>query len=124
MHDNALSLAVAMLSAVLFLPALSATQSNQESSAAAASDQTTIEGCLQGAGWEYTLTEKDGMTHQLARGKKLNQYVGHEVQITGVAIVRTTSTTPVGGAASVNMRTVFSVKSVKDLRKTCDATKN
>jgi Protein of unknown function (DUF5818) len=50
----------------------------------AASDQITVEGCLQGTNGDYTLSDKSGSTYRLQGDtSNLSAHVGHEVQITG-----------------------------------------
>lgn len=81
---------------------------------------TTIDGCLQSADNEFTLTESDGTSHTLAgNGNKLNHQVGHQVEITGKPGIRTVDTTPVGGASSAKEIPVFEVKSLKQIADTC-----
>jgi hypothetical protein len=82
-------------------------------------DRVTVEGCLSRSGWQYFLDEKDGTREQLTGYQKLKDFVGHEIQISGVRTVKTIDNTPPGGSSSVIMQPVINVKMVKDLGKGC-----
>ncbi len=59
-------------------------QTDSRQSEATASGHTTVQGCLQGSGGNYTVTDKNGTTYQLQGDtSKLSAHVGHEVQVTG-----------------------------------------
>ena len=54
------------------------------------SSLTTMEGCLQSAHGQYTLTDRDGTVHQLSgAANKLIHHVGHQVELTGKPGIRT-----------------------------------
>ena len=111
-----------MLALLLLLSAawLQARPANPSSDKNNASEPVTIQGCLQNSDNQFTLIESDGTAHTLAgSGKKLSQQVGHEIEVTGKDETRTTDTTPVGGASSVKMITVFQVKTIKQIADTC-----
>ncbi len=81
---------------------------------------TTLQGCLQSADYQYTLTDSDGTAHTLVGSLgKLAHQVGHEVEVTGKPGTRSQDTTPPGGASSVKVITVFEVKTVKQVADTC-----
>jgi hypothetical protein len=80
------------------------------------------QGCLQRSGWQYFLNERDGTQEQLAGYSKLKDYVGHEIEVTGVRGVKTVDNTPPGGASSVVTHPILNVKTVKDLGKGCTVT--
>lgn len=88
------------------------------------SKHVTLEGCLQRSGWQYYLTEKDGTQEQLAGYSKFKDFVGHEIEVTGVRTVKTVDNTPPGAASSVVMKSIVDVKTVKDLGKGCGGTGN
>ena len=110
-----LTLALLLLSAV-WLQA----QTNPSSDKSKTSGPVTIEGCLQSAGGEFTLTESNGTVHQLSgSGNKLGHQVGHEVQITGKHSTKTTADTSYGAASSAQVVPVFEVKTVTQVADTC-----
>ena len=85
-----------------------------------AASLTTIEGCLQSAHGNYTLTDNDNTLHVLTGAtSKLSHQVGHQVEITGKPGIRTIDTTPEGGASSAREQPVIEVKSVKHIADTC-----
>jgi hypothetical protein len=61
---------------------------------------------LQRSGWQYFLNERDGAQEQLTGYWKLQELVGHEIEITGGRGVRTVDNTSPGGASSVITRSV------------------
>lgn len=73
---------------------------------------TTIQGCLGGAGGSYTLTDKGGKNYQLdGEAAKLGDHVGHEVQLIG--------TQSGGGDSSSSAPATFTVKKLKMLAASC-----
>ncbi len=63
--------------------------------------QTTVQGCLSGSSGNYILTDKNGNTYQLTGDtSKLNEHVGHEVQIKGTASSASASAGTTSGTAS------------------------
>ncbi|HVP55615.1 MAG TPA: hypothetical protein VMU45_11525 [Candidatus Eisenbacteria bacterium] len=85
------------------------------------SKQVTLQGCLQRSGWQYFLNERDSTREQLVGYSKLKNFVGHDIEVSGVRTVKSISNTPPGGASSVILQPVVEVKSVKDLGKGCAA---
>ena len=84
------------------------------------SSLTTIEGCLQSANGEYTLTDNTGTIHQLSGGaNKLGHQVGRQIEITGKPGMRTVDSTLAGAGSSAVEQAVFKVKSVKRTADTC-----
>lgn len=81
--------------------------------------EDSLSGCLQRAGMEYTLIDKDEMLHHLSGGKNMKQYIGHQVELYGANSLRTIDTTQAGAASSAKEQAVFRIKSVKDLGPTC-----
>jgi hypothetical protein len=97
----------------------SPSSSQSDSSQSGSASSQTVEGCLQGSDGNFTLTDKSGMTYQLAGDtSKLTEHVGHEVQIKG-------STSGAGGAAGATAgaaaggEQTLTVESVKHVSKTC-----
>ena len=82
---------------------------------------TTIQGCLQTAAGNFTLTENNGTAHHLAFSNKLKHYVGHEVTITGKPSTKTMSDTSYGAASSAEVTPIFEVKTVTNVADTCKA---
>lgn len=117
--------AVLLVLLVLISNAWLQAQKDKQSNPSQSSDSTSeqVEGCLQSAHNQYTLTDKDGTTLDLSgAANKLGRLVGHEVQLTGTHSVATGNTTPQGVASSVVERRIFRVKTVKDIAKTCKTT--
>lgn len=84
------------------------------------SNLETISGCLHSSEGEYTLIDDtETIQHLVGGASKLKHEVGHEVEIAGKPGVRTTDTTPAGGASSAVEQAVFEVKSVKHIADTC-----
>jgi|SRR5271169_5714771 len=83
-----------------------------------------LEGCLHRYGWQYSIIEKDGTEEHLAGYPKLKDFVGHEIEITGVRNVKTVDNTPPGGSSSVIMQPIVNVKTVKDLGTGCTGAGN
>jgi hypothetical protein len=82
-----------------------------------------VEGCLQGSGGNFTLTDNSGVTYQIQGDTaKLTDHVGHEVQITGTPSgpsAASSSSTAAGGTSQPTLE----VKSVKHISKTCKSAK-
>ena len=96
----------------------------QAQDAGKASDQTTIQGCLQFTKGHYFLTDSSGTAHQLSGyANKLKGHVGHTVEITGKPGVRTIGTTVQGAASTATEQHVFKVMDVKHVADTCQASK-
>ena len=97
-------------------------QTSSGQNEAAASGHTTVEGCLQGSGGTYTLTDKNGTTYQLEGDtSKLTAHAGHEVQITG-STTAATSTTPnptTGTATAGGQQPMLTVQKVKHISESC-----
>ncbi|HXU15501.1 MAG TPA: DUF5818 domain-containing protein [Terriglobales bacterium] len=97
-------------------------QTSSGQSEATASGHTTVEGCLQGSGGTYTLTDKNGTTYQLEGDtSKLTAHAGHEVQITG-STTAATSTTPnptTGTATAGGQQPMLTVQKVKHISESC-----
>jgi hypothetical protein len=112
----------------------SSSQSGQSSSQtssqtpSSSGNEKKVEGCLNGAGGNYTLTDSSGKTWQLAGDtSKLPEHVGHKVEITG-----TTSTSgsesggsagASGGSRSSSSQPTLTVTSMKHISETCAASR-
>ena len=99
-----------------------ASQSEAERPGGNEANRVVAAGCLQRYGWQYFLNERNGTQEQLTGYSKLKDFVGHEIEITGVRGVKTVDNTPPGGASSVIMHPIVNVKTVKDLGKGCSGT--
>ena len=120
MHKTVL-LALALLISAVCSPA-------QQGHSSSSADQknvpglTTIEGCLQSASGQYSLTDSSGKVYQLSGyANKLSRHIGHQVQITGKPGVKTVSDTSYGAASSAEQIPVFDVKTVTHVADTCKA---
>jgi hypothetical protein len=114
-----------MLASVLLFSAawIQAQQYPQTGSKAsgASSGQTKVEGCLQGANGNFTLTDTMGKTYQLeADASMLSEHVGHEVQVTGtVAAAAGESGSMAGTASSGAQQPTLQVQHLKHVSKSC-----
>ena len=114
-----------MLAFLLFLSAawLQAQQDYPQSQAGqttGTTGQTTVEGCLQGSGGNYTLTDKNGTMYQLTGDtSKLSDHVGHEVQITGASSAPSSASASGGTASTGSQQMTLDVNSMKHISKTC-----
>lgn len=80
---KSLFLAVALLSATALLAAQQDSQQGSTPTDRPLSQQT-VQGCLQGADHQFTLTDSSGATYQLeGDSAKLTKHVGHEIQVSG-----------------------------------------
>ena len=109
--------ALALLVTVARLQSLGPSQTGT-----AASDQITVEGCLQGTNGDYTLSDKSGTTYQLEGDtSNLSVHVGHEVQITGptsgASAVIDSMATEAGGTP----RRTLTVEHMKQVSEKCHA---
>ncbi len=60
------------------------TQTTTTQTTSTSSDNSTIEGCLNGSAGNYTLTDTSGKSWQLSGDtSKLSDHVGHQVRVTG-----------------------------------------
>jgi Protein of unknown function (DUF5818) len=114
-----LILTIAFLVSAAWLQAQQPPPASSQPKDTAASQK--VEGCLQGSGGNFTLTDNSGVTYQLQGDTaKLTDHVGHEVQITGSpagASAGSSSST----AAGAGSQPTLEVKSVKHVPKTCKA---
>jgi hypothetical protein len=84
----------------------------------------TVQGCLQNHSIRYFVVGQDGMVYNLTgRTNILRPYIGHEVEVSGKPTVKSLSTTEKDSGSTVEELPALDVKSVKELSKTCDATK-
>jgi Protein of unknown function (DUF5818) len=78
---------MALLMAVTFMPSrLQAQNSDNSSQNGAAGSETTVQGCLKAGrqAGRFMLTADDGTVYHLrSRQVKLDEHVGHEVEVTG-----------------------------------------
>jgi hypothetical protein len=92
------------------------------SSQTTAAGESSVKGCLQGSDGNYTLTTKNGTVYQLQGDtSKLNEHVGHEVQITGSTTTASNAPNPTPGtpAGTTQQQATLTVQSVKHISKTC-----
>jgi hypothetical protein len=118
---------LALLSSVLLLTAVWAVaQYNNQSGSQSSSDMsnTTIEGCLSGSDGSYSLTDKSGTTYQLTGDTaKLQNHVGHTIQVTGTSASDPTMKGKQSGSMSSPSDTepTFNVTSFKHVSNTCSS---
>jgi hypothetical protein len=92
----------------------------QDNMGKAADSENTIQGCLSNASGHYYLTDSAGTRYFLSGyANRLKGHIGHEVAITGVDSVKTTSTTQQGAASTAHQQHVFRVQSIKHIADTC-----
>lgn len=61
----------------------------------------TVQGCLQGSGGNFTLTDSSGTVYRLlGDSTKLREHVGHEIEVTGPVNTVTRATSASTGAAA------------------------
>ena len=96
-------------------------QPDDKKTGASAEGPAVLVGCLQRSEGEYTLTDRTNTLYHLSGGSKLKSHIGHEVELTGTPTTQTIDTTPPGAASSVIQRSVFRVKTVKDVAATCQS---
>lgn len=82
-----------------------------------------IQGCLQGSGDNYTITDASGTKYQLQGDtSKLTEHVGHEVQVTGAVNTTATSSSsssPSGSTSSASQQVTIQVQDVKHVASSC-----
>jgi len=109
-------------------PSSDPSQGTSAQTGAAAAGETSVEGCLQGSGSSFTLTDDAGMTYTLTGDtSKLSEHVGHEVKIKGTTSAANAgaaagaggSSTGASAGASGGASSSLDVKSVKMVSKTC-----
>jgi hypothetical protein len=84
----------------------------------------TVTGCLQNSSIRYSIVGHDGTVYNLTGATgKLRNYIGHEVEVTGKPTVKSLSTTEKDMASTVEELPALDVRSVKELSKTCTASK-
>lgn len=77
-----------------------------------------VQGCVQGSSGSYTLIDDAGTHYRLLGDvSKLSQYVGHEVQITGLVSTATEATS--SATATHVGSSVIEIKDVKYISQTC-----
>jgi uncharacterized protein DUF5818 len=110
-------------------PSSPTSSSQSDSSQSGSASSQTVEGCLQGSDGNFTLTDKSGMTYQLAGDtSKLTEHVGHEVQIKGSTSGAGASGAGEGAGAGAGSaaggQQTLTVESVKHVSKTCKSASN
>jgi hypothetical protein len=86
------------------------------------SSLTTVQGCLQSSGGDYTVTDNTGAIHQLqGNTARLSRYVGRQVEITGKPGLKTTDTTEKGIASSATEEPALTVEGAKQISETCSS---
>jgi hypothetical protein len=110
-----LLLSLVLLTSAAWLQA----QAYPQSSPTQIPGEKSVEGCLQGADGNYTLTAENGTIYQLTGNTaELKEHVGHEVQITGKSSGSNAASTPSESAGGAQQATL-DVKSMKHIAKTC-----
>jgi hypothetical protein len=114
-----LMLSLVLLTSAAWLQAQAYPQSSPTQTPGEKSGHMTVEGCLQGADGNYTLTAENGTIYQLTGNTaELKEHVGHEVQITGKSSGSNAASTPSESAGGAQQATL-DVKSMKHIAKTC-----
>ena len=114
-------LAFSLLVSAAWVQAQTYPQTGSSEKGKTASGETTVQGCLQGSGGTYTLTDNAGTTYQLQGDtSKLSDHVGHEVRITGKTMAASGGANPTTGTATSGaQQPTLTVQSVKHIAKTC-----
>lgn len=97
----------------------SSSQTSSQSSSSSG-NETTIQGCLNGSGGNYTLTDSSGKTWQLTGDTaKLSDHVGHTVEIKGTTSSSGSessgATGSSGSSSSANAQSTINVTSMKHI---------
>jgi hypothetical protein len=105
----------------------SSSQTASQTSSSGASEKT-IEGCLNGSGGNYTLTDSSGKTWQLAGDtSKLTEHVGHKLEITcttsSSGSEKGGSAGSSGGSSGSSSQPTLTVTSMKHIADTCTASR-
>lgn len=112
---NTLLLALGLLVCAVWLQAQDSGQTMGKTS-----DMITVQGCLQVANGRYSITDSNGVVHQLTgAATKLSPHVGHEIEVTGTPRTRAASTTVQGAASTAHVVPAIGVKSIKHIADTC-----
>lgn len=117
-----LLLGLTLLSSVAWLRAQSEyPQTGSSQTAASASGETKVQGCLEGSDGNYTLTADDGTKYQLQGDtSKLSPHLGHEVQITGSTTSASGGTSPTTGTPTgATQQPTLTIQNMKHISKTC-----
>lgn len=81
---------------------------------------TSLKGCLQREGFQYSLTDDAGKSHLLTGNThRLNHYVGHRVELTGKSTIKTIDTTESLAASTAEEIPAFQVATAKQISVTC-----
>lgn len=84
------------------------------------SNATSLQGCLQREGFQYSLIDDAGKSHLLiGNTRKLSHYVGHRVGLTGKSTIKTIDTTETLAASTVEEIPAFQVATAKQISNTC-----
>jgi hypothetical protein len=119
--DKIALLVVALLGMAAWAQAPQPAQDQTGSNASDSAKEITTAGCLQQSGAYLYVTQNDGTQVQVT-GPKLDEYKGHEVEISGERSSKTIDTTVSGAASTAALRPLIKVKSVKDLGLGCTKT--
>lgn len=97
-------------------------QTGSSQTGSSASAQTNVEGCLQSANGNYTLTDKSGTTYQLQGDTaKLADHVGHEVRITGTTSGAAGTSSSMAGQSGATQQPTLTVTKLKHISKNCQS---
>ncbi len=97
--------------------------SGQTATSASSSGQTTVQGCLERSGANYTLTDKSGTKYQLTGDTaKLSEHAGHEVEITGTPSGASAGASASSTGASASAEQTLDVSNLRHIAETCSAT--
>ena len=84
------------------------------------SDATSLTGCLQRNGFQYSLIDDAGKSHLLTGNtRRLDHYAGRRVQLTGKSTVKAIDTTETQAASTVDEIPAFQVVTAKQISNTC-----
>lgn len=101
-------------------PGSSQTSQTSTSGQNSSGNATTVEGCLNGSSGNYTLTDSSGKTWQLTGDtSKLNDHVGHKVEITGTTSPSSPESTNPSGSSGSSAQGTLNMTSMKHIASTC-----
>jgi hypothetical protein len=121
---NLLLLVSVLLLSVLWAAAQSYPSQTGQTASSDSADRT-VQGCLNGSGGNYTLTDHEGNSYKLSgEPSKLSEHLGHEIEITGTlaSVPESPGASTAAGSApgpKGGTAVVINVTTVKHVSDTC-----
>ena len=115
-----IALLIALLSSISLASHAQAGDPGADKVQGPGSTATSLKGCLQREGFQYSLIDDAGKSHLLTGSThKFNHYVGHRVELTGKPTVKTIDTTEALAASTVEEIPAFQVVAAKQIANAC-----